>query len=151
MKTPIKLMVYALGLVVVFGGALGAGRLVGPRTAAPPSHADSHANSHADNHAGGAMPELPGGLQVAEDGYRLVPVTGALSTGTPQRFDLRVLGPDGAVLTQYTESHEKDLHLIVVRRDLSGFQHLHPTRQSDGTWSVPLAVAAPGQYRVFAD
>jgi hypothetical protein len=151
MKTPIRLTAYTLGLIAVFGAALGVGRLVGPTAAAPPAHGDSHANSHADDHAGGAMPELPGGLQVAEDGYRLVPVTGALSTGTPQRFDFRVLGPDGAVLTQYTESHEKDLHLIVVRRDLSGFQHLHPTRQSDGTWSVPLAVAAPGQYRVFAD
>ena len=38
-----------------------------------------------------------------------------------------------------------------MRRDLSGFQHVHPTMSGDGTWSVPLAVAAAGQYRVFAD
>jgi hypothetical protein len=143
MKTPIRLTAYTLGLIAVFGAALGVGRLVGPTAAAPPAHGDSHAD--------GAPAELPGGLQVAQDGYRLVPVTGTLRVGAVQPFVFRVLGPDGAPVTRYTESHDKDLHLIVVRRDLSGFQHLHPTRQADGTWSVPLAVAAPGQYRVFAD
>jgi hypothetical protein len=54
-------------------------------------------------------------------------------------------------VTSYTPTHERDLHLIVVRRDLSGFQHLHPTRASDGLWSVPLPVASAGQYRVFTD
>jgi len=36
------------------------------------------------------------------------------------------------------------MHLIVVRRDLTGYQHLHPTRDPQGTWSVPLALAAAG-------
>jgi len=155
MKTPIKLVAYALGLVAVFGATLGAGHLVGPTAVAPPAHNDAHGSAmtdgHGDSHADGAVPELPGGLQVAQDGYRLIPVTNTLSTRTPEPFTFRVLGPDGAPVTQYTESHDKDLHLIVVRRDLSGFQHVHPTRRTDGTWSVPLAVAAPGQYRVFAD
>src|SRR5690349_15439802 len=154
MKTPVKLTAYALGLVAVFAGALSVGSLVGPSTAAPPAHDDAHGPatmSHGDSHAEGTVPELPGGLQVAQDGYRLVPVTGSLSTGTPEPFAFRVVGPDGAPVTRYTESHDKELHLIVVRRDLSGFQHVHPTRQTDGTWSVPLAVAAPGQYRVLAD
>lgn len=39
----------------------------------------------------------------------------------------------------------------MVRRDLAGFQHVHPRLAADGTWSIPLAVPAPGQYRVFAD
>ena len=155
MKTPVKLTAYALGLVAVFGAALGAGSLVGPTAAAPPTHSDAHGSGtmsgHGDSHADDAAPEVPRGLQVAQDGYRLVPITGSLSTATPKPFAFRVLGPDGAPVTQYTESHDKELHLIVVRRDLSGFQHVHPTRQTDGTWSVPLAVAAPGQYRVFAD
>ncbi|HEX6871755.1 MAG TPA: hypothetical protein VF163_11710, partial [Micromonosporaceae bacterium] len=51
----------------------------------------------------------------------------------------------------YTPNHGKELHLILVRRDLSGFQHVHPTRSADGTWAVPVAVTAPGQYRAFAD
>jgi hypothetical protein len=43
------------------------------------------------------------------------------------------------------------MHLIVVRRDMTGFQHLHPTMRADGTWATPLAVGEPGSYRVFAD
>ncbi len=43
------------------------------------------------------------------------------------------------------------MHLIVVRRDLTGFQHLHPRQQADGTWEVPLRLDDAGSYRVFAD
>jgi hypothetical protein len=43
------------------------------------------------------------------------------------------------------------MHLIVVRRDLTGFQHLHPTMAADGTWSVPVTLPDAGAYRVFAD
>jgi hypothetical protein len=43
------------------------------------------------------------------------------------------------------------MHLIVARRDLSGFQHLHPEIADDGTWTTDLRLADPGSYRVFAD
>jgi hypothetical protein len=46
--------------------------------------------------------------------------------------------------------HEKELHLIAVRRDFSGFQHVHPEMAPDGTWSTDLDLD-PGQWRVFAD
>ncbi len=43
------------------------------------------------------------------------------------------------------------MHLIVVRRDGRGFQHLHPELAADGTWSAPITLADAGAYRVFAD
>jgi hypothetical protein len=43
------------------------------------------------------------------------------------------------------------MHLIVVRRDNSAFQHLHPTMNADGTWTAPIRFADAGAYRVFAD
>jgi len=46
--------------------------------------------------------------------------------------------------------HEKQLHLIVVRRDLTGFQHVHPTLEADGSWHTNVDLA-PGQWRLFAD
>jgi hypothetical protein len=146
-RTSIKLGAYALGLVVVFAATLGLGRVVGP--AAEPV-APTHGTAH-DGGPAGAAAHLPAGLQVTEDGYRLAPLSGTLAVGAVQPFRFRILGPDGAPVTRYTTSHDKDLHLIVVRRDLSGFQHVHPALAADGTWSVPFAVAAPGQYRVFAD
>jgi hypothetical protein len=66
-------------------------------------------------------------------------------------FAFRITGPDGEAVTAYEEKHEKELHLIVVRRDLAGFQHVHPTLAANGTWTVPLDVPSGGTYRVFAD
>ena len=43
------------------------------------------------------------------------------------------------------------MHLIVVRRDATGFQHVHPEMAADGTWSLPVTLPAAGSYRAFAD
>jgi hypothetical protein len=156
MRTPLKLGAYALGLAAVFAAAVGVGNIAGPTAAAPAAHTDTNHGEKAsgtghDEHPAAGAPEPPGGLQVAQDGYRLAALSTTVSTGPAQPFRFRILGPDNAPLTRYTTSHDKDLHLIVARRDLTGFQHVHPELTADGTWSVPLAVAAPGQYRVFAD
>ncbi|GAA0458182.1 hypothetical protein Aca07nite_64430 [Actinoplanes capillaceus] len=148
MNTPTKLGAFGLGLAVVFTTALGLGRAVGPDPAPPAATHDQHDDGAGQGATGTA---LPAGLQVIQDGYRLLPVTTGLSSGEARPFQFRILGTGGAPVTDYTTSHDKDLHLIVVRRDLSGFQHVHPSMAADGTWSIPLAVAAPGQYRVFAD
>ena len=150
MRTSLRLGSYALGLVVVLTAALGAGSLTAPP--APPDR-DPHAQAgHAVATGAQSGPAgVPAGLQITEDGYRLQTLSPALTTGRPRPFLFRILGPGGEPVTGYTESHDRDLHLIVVRRDLTGFQHLHPVLAADGTWSVPLAVPAAGQYRVFAD
>jgi hypothetical protein len=147
MNTPTKLGAFGLGLAVVFTAALGLGRTVGP----DPAPAATNAHDQHDQSAPAAAVALPAGLQVTQDGYRLQPISTELSVGRPQPFQFRIIGADDKPITDYTVSHDKDLHLIVVRRDLSGFQHVHPSLAADGTWTIPLAVAAPGQYRVFAD
>ena len=48
-------------------------------------------------------------------------------------------------------THEKRMHLIVVRRDTAAFQHVHPVQRPDGSWSVPVTLREAGSYRVFAD
>ncbi len=151
MRTSVRLTAYALGLVVVFGGAAGAGRLFGPDRApqAPPAHTEPHTT--AAEHAGHDSSQLPAGLQTTQAGYTLSPLTTQLTAGKAQTFAFRILGPDGKPVTQYTAADGTELHLIVVRRDLTGYQHLHPVRAADGTWSAPLTVRDPGQYRVFAD
>ena len=53
-------------------------------------------------------------------------------------------------MTEFDVEHEKRLHLIAVRRDFSGFQHVHPEMDENGTWTSALALT-PGQWRVFAD
>ncbi|BEL04403.1 hypothetical protein Q0Z83_025940 [Actinoplanes sichuanensis] len=150
MNTAIKLGGFGIGLAAVFTAALGLGSLFpAPAPTTPAAHGGGHTDTTPEQNTPAAV--LPAGLQIGQDGYRLTPLSGNLSTGTPQPFRFQITGPDDRPVTDYTTSHDKDLHLIVVRRDLSGFQHVHPELGGDGVWSIPLAVAAAGQYRVFAD
>ena len=50
----------------------------------------------------------------------------------------------GGTVRGFDVEHTKRMHLIVVRRDMTGFQHLHPTQGADGSWSV-AADAAPSR------
>ncbi|MFG1679308.1 hypothetical protein ACGFNP_03985 [Nonomuraea sp. NPDC049269] len=146
MNTAAKLGSYVLGLAVVFGGALGAGKVVGP-IGAPP----------AEDHAAMAMPaeqaksDTPGGLQVSENGYTLNALTTAIKPGEPTDFQFTVIGPDGRPVTDYQVEHDKKLHFIVASRDLTSFQHLHPVEAGGGVWSVKLTLPEAGAYRAFAD
>ncbi|GAA3443781.1 hypothetical protein [Planomonospora venezuelensis] len=152
-----KVGAYVLGLAAVFGGALGVGRAVGPvvpaeEAKAAASHGAGHASAGPAGGSGGVEgPAVPGGLQVSAAGYTLVPRTDLVEPGKAVDFRFSVLGPDGRPVTRFTPQHEKRLHFIVVRRDLTGFQHLHPEEEGDGIWSVPLTLPEAGEYRAFAD
>ena len=61
------------------------------------------------------------------------------------------MGDDGRTVRDFDVEHDRRMHLIAVRRDLTGFQHLHPEMAPDGTWSTSLKLRDPGGYRVFAD
>ena len=145
MKTGYKVSAYALALVVVFGGAWAAGAAAGPFGAAEtPSGADGMSPSETPAQEKAAH-ALPPGLSVSENGYTL-----QLATSTPT-LQFRISGPDGKPVTEFAVEHEKKLHLVLVRRDGSGYQHLHPEMAADGTWSTALSLPAAGSYRVFAD
>jgi hypothetical protein len=157
MHTGLKMAGYALGLAAVFGAAIGIGAAVGPsptvaEAAAGPHSGDGDTATEAmDTAAMAAAAALPGGLMVSQDGYTLALADRSLAAGSTVPLRFQILGPDGTPVTGYQTKHDKDLHLIVVRRDLTGFQHVHPTLAQDGTWGVPVDLSAAGEYRVFAD
>lgn len=157
MRRAVALRLGAFGgvLALAFAGAFAIGSAVDP-VAAP--HSDGPAgeamsdgmDGHEEEPAEPAGAALPG-LAVSEAGYTLVPARTSYTAGSRQSFQFTVTGPDGRPVTAYEVTHEKDLHLIVVRRDLSGFHHVHPTRDAAGTWSIPFTFEAAGTWRVFAD
>lgn len=160
MSTSVRVAGFLLGLAAIFAVALGVGKVAGPtpEEVAPASHSASHDAAHTDGagdeagHGGHGRPaaqEVPGGLQVSQDGYTLHLVQPSASAGR-STLSFHVLDPAGRPVTAYDVQHEKRLHLIAVRRDLTGFQHVHPTLADDGTWSVPLDLTA-GTWRIFAD
>ena len=91
------------------------------------------------------------GLSVSDRGYTLVPTRRVFPAGTEGSFEFGLVGRGGDVVTDFTEQHEHRMHLIVVRRDLAHFQHVHPTMGPDGTWSTELRLPEAGVYRAFAD
>ena len=150
MNTPAKLGAYVLGLVAAFGAAAGIGNAVGPvgPAAATAERGDAHSADTAS--VADASPEPPKGLMVAQGGYTIDLNQTALPAGPAAPVAFRILGPDGQPVTTYDPSHDEDLHLIAVRRDMAGFQHVHPQLGADGTWSTPLELT-PGTWRFFAD
>src|SRR5829696_6544567 len=91
------------------------------------------------------------GLSVAEGGMRLEMETSTARFGVPTTLEYRVVDEHGGAVRDFEVEHTKRMHLIVVRRDLTDFQHLHPTMRADGTWTAPLTLPESGSYRVFAD
>jgi len=90
------------------------------------------------------------GVVSSVDGYRLVPAASDISPAGGL-FRFTIVGPDGHAVRRFTPNHERDLHLIVVSRELTSYSHLHPTLGGDGTWSVELPAMAAGSYRAVAD
>ncbi|GHE75349.1 hypothetical protein GCM10017786_00030 [Amycolatopsis deserti] len=151
MNTATKLSAYGAALVLVAGGAWAIGTAVGPVTSEAGAHGGEDA-AHGDGHSGTvAETGLPAGLASSRGGYTLTPTHATLTTGTTNQFAFRITGPDGNAVTAFDVEHDKRMHLIVVRRDTAGFQHVHPEMAPDGTWTVPLDVADAGSYRAFAD
>ncbi|MGX5359053.1 heavy-metal-associated domain-containing protein [Kocuria sp. KH4] len=101
----------------------------------------------AGNHAGGT----PQGVSMEQSGYLLQEVSAPGTTGDAGELSLTIAGPDGAPVTEFETSHERQMHLIVVRSDGTGFRHVHPVMDEAGRWSLPWQWEAAGTYRVYAD
>ncbi|WP_371621772.1 hypothetical protein OG245_01855 [Streptomyces sp. NBC_01116] len=106
-------------------------------------------NSNSGHDMSGHGGARPGGLSVSEGGYTLELDSTIFPAGV-RTVTFRVIGPDGRPVTGFTPEHEKKLHFIAVRRDTTGFQHVHPVMDGQGTWSVDLTLE-PGDWRFFAD
>ncbi|TCO54872.1 hypothetical protein EV192_108160 [Actinocrispum wychmicini] len=98
-----------------------------------------------------AMPghqAMPAGDGLADhaDGFRFVPTATVLGS----EFRFRIEDAGGRAVTLFEPDQTKLMHFYLIRSDLSGFQHVHPTMAADGTWSAPLAETQPGEYRAYA-
>ncbi|MQA25576.1 MAG: hypothetical protein GEU94_08895 [Micromonosporaceae bacterium] len=151
MRVLTKLGLFGLALAVVFTAALGAGRVVGPVSAGSAAGHGSSADGAGPAGREESAGAFPKGLLVSDRGYRFAPEATVLAPGSRAEFRFTILGAGGEPVTEYVPTHEKLLHLVVVRRDLTGFWHVHPTLGPDGVWSVPLTLPDAGGYRAFAD
>ncbi len=145
---PTRLALFAVGLALVGGLAALAG--------AATDHGrvtvqDAHGDEMAMTELSPAAQSRASGLSSVAGGYTFAPVQTTLPEGKQTAFRFRILDRSGRATHAFDVDGGVRVHLIVVRRDFVGYQHVHPKPQADGTWSVPLTLTAPGAYRAYAD
>jgi hypothetical protein len=80
------------------------------------------------------------------------PKANQITLNKPTTIKYRIKNDEGDIVTDFAIAHEKIMHFIVVRKDLTQFQHLHPDfNQETGEFSVAVTFSAAGPYRFFAD
>ncbi len=120
--TGVRLVSFALVLAGTFGTAYAIGERL------PGHHHGSSARNH--SHAGAAAL------------YQLVTDSIGDDSAT---FHLR--DSDGETVTDFASAHGAQLHAVLIRPDLSGFQHVHPAIERDGSWTV--AIDEPGPWHLI--
>ena len=158
MSTPLRVAAFVTAVAAAFAVAWGGGRLIGPIDTEPVAHEGTAEHggdvadegAHDDEESHGSTVADATALTSRADGFTLALAERGLPAGRT-RLDFQVLTSSGRPLLHYAREHEKDLHLIVVRRDLTGFQHVHPRLDTaSGTWSTDVRLT-PGVWRVIAD
>ncbi|MFJ6195826.1 hypothetical protein [Micromonospora sp. NPDC092111] len=155
----LALVVGGLVLAVLLGFGLGRAN-PGPRTptaadaasaAGDHTHAPGTGAHQHDATAGQGGTDGATGLSVTSDGYTFTPSGGEFTAGRAGELRFQIRDAQRRPVTRFAVVHDKPMHLVVVRRDLTGYQHLHPTMATDGTWSIPLTLSQPGVWRAYAD
>jgi hypothetical protein len=145
---PARLAAFAAGLALVGGVAALAGAATGNGRVATK---DTHGGAMAMEQMSPADQSRASGLASAAAGYTFVPAQTTLPLAKTSAFRFRILDNRGQAVRNFDVDGGVRIHLIVVRRDFVGYQHVHPRLRPDGSWSVPLKLDAPGAYRAFAD
>lgn len=154
MNTPVRLAGFAAAVAAVFGVALLVGATVGPVSdPAGSTHDSDHsgASGSEDSTEVSAAEDIPGGLMTSGNGYSLALGEVNLAPGEDRELTFVINGPGGVPVTEYDVEHEKELHLIAVRRDFTGYQHIHPVLdENTGIWSADVDLT-PGTWRILTD
>ena len=147
----LRIAAFVAALPLLFGGAALAGAAIEPHGEDPTARTAKQEDHMSATTAHSAAPGPVRGLAVAEDDLQVVVEQPELRRGRTESLRFRIVDERGSAIRDFDVTHEKRMHLILARRDLTGFQHLHPELGADGTWSADVVLDAAGSYRLFAD
>lgn len=136
----------ALTASIALAGCAGGTTTAPADSGTPPSSA-----SGADDGNTGATGSMPGmsmpsgnGLADSVNGYTLVlhtpPGTGPTTLSITHH---------GTTVTAFDPEQTELMHFYLIRSDLTGFQHVHPTMSPNGTWTAPTKAVPAGKYRAY--
>lgn len=105
------------------------------------------------DHTNMTMPADTGdGLSPTHKGYTLASIKAPKKAGAAGTLSFVIKGADGKPQTDFVRRQTQLLHLYVIRKDLTQYQHIHPTLDpKTGVWSAKLTFAEPGPYRLLTE
>jgi hypothetical protein len=79
-----------------------------------------------------------------------------LSTDTPKpdqdtTVTIQIQDKNGKPIETFDTVHEKQLHLIIVSKDLSYFTHIHPDYKGNGQFTINTQFPTAGEFKAIAD
>ena len=95
-----------------------------------------------------------GGMKARTDSTKLAfsSEPSALPVGKAAAWTLNISdAKSGQPVNDFAVVHDKLMHLIVVKKDLSWFNHIHPEYKGNGTFTVPASLPTSGDYKLYAD
>jgi hypothetical protein len=83
---------------------------------------------------------------------RMETVPSAVRAGEPATLRFRISHPGtGEPARELLTVHDRRYHLFVVSQDMEHFEHVHPSQEADGSWSVGVTLPDEGYYKIFSD
>ena len=159
MRTAVRLAGYAAALALAFGAAwsVGCGRRRSrpgrrptpvARTGPPRPPVPEPPRPGARRRAGEPAPL---GLRRHRGRLHPGPAEPHVHPGPARRAGLHRHRPRRPAGARVRRRSEAAMHVVVVRRDAAGFQHLRPRSARTGCGGSPLVLPAAGVYRLYAD
>lgn len=79
-----------------------------------------------------------------------------LSTDKPQpnqdtTIAIKIQDKNGKPIDKLDTVHEKQMHVIIVSKDLTFFNHIHPDNKGNGEFTVTTQFPTAGEFKVIAD
>src|SRR5215813_11875315 len=72
--------------------------------------------------------------------------------GENVKFQFTILHPvTEKPVTEFNLTHDMPFHLFVVSQDFESFQHIHPVKQPDGSFTIETFLPKAGYYKIFCD
>lgn len=75
----------------------------------------------------------------------------APQSGKDEQISIQIQDNTGKPIEKFQVSHEKQMHLIVVNKDLSFFNHIHPDYKGKGLFQIRTQFPTGGDYKLIAD
>ncbi|WP_245683556.1 hypothetical protein [Paenibacillus pabuli] len=105
------------------------------------SENETVSHDHAGPHADSTASTLKASFSFASD----------VKANEDSHLTILITDADGNPVKEFETGHEKRMHLIVVSKDLSYFNHIHPDYKGDGKFEIETSFPAGGEYQILAD